>query len=122
MSDCECEIGENCVLYHNVSLVTMKNRQGARIGANFYAGVGTTIIGGLVIEDNVTVGAGSVVTRSIPADVVVAGAPARILRSRHSYENNAENNTERRQPPRWMEPPERTAPHQAASRGKHGEK
>jgi len=110
----ECEIGENCVLYHNVNIVTMKNRQGARIGANFYAGVGTTIIGDIVIEDDVTVGAGSVVTKSIPADVIVAGSPARILRARHDYENNAENKTARRQPPRWMECPGQKTHQQSA--------
>jgi len=102
----DCEIGKNCLLYHNVSLVTMKNRQGPRIGANFYAGVNTTIIGDLTIEDNVTCGAGSVVTRSIPGDAVVAGVPARILRFRLPNENNAENKTSPRRRPVWMDVPE----------------
>lgn len=111
----ECEIGENCLLFHNVSLVTMKNNRGPTIGANFYAGVGTTVIGDLIIEDNVTCGAGSVVTRSIPRDAVVAGVPAAILRFRNEQENNAENRTAPRRPARWMEAPPSTE--SAAERG-----
>jgi serine O-acetyltransferase len=101
----ECEIGNNCLLYHNVSLATMTSRRGPRIGTNFYAGTGTTIIGEVMIEDNVTCGAGSVVTRSIPHDAVVAGAPARILRFRDPDENNADNRTARARRPLWMTAP-----------------
>ena len=48
--------------------------RGARIGG------GSVILPGIVIGENATVGAGSVVTRSVPAKVVVAGNPARIIR------------------------------------------
>lgn len=101
----ECEIGPNCLLYHNVSLVTMRSNHGPRIGANFYAGVGTTVIGEVTIEDDVTCGAGSLVTKSVPKDAVVAGVPARILRFREPGENNAENRTLRAQTPGWLTPP-----------------
>jgi serine O-acetyltransferase len=101
----ECEIGPNCLLYHNVSLVTMRSNHGPRIGANFYAGVGTTVIGEVTIEDDVTCGAGSMVTRSVPKDAVVAGVPARILRFRVQGENNAENRTLGAQTPGWMSLP-----------------
>ncbi len=101
----ECEIGENCLLYHNVSLVTMKSQRGPRIGKNFYAGTGTTVIGDVTIEDDVTCGAGSVITRSVPRDAVVAGVPARILRLREPGENNAENRTLRARPTSWMVAP-----------------
>ncbi len=106
----ECRIGRDCLLYHNVSLVTMKNRQGPTIGDSFYAGLGTTIIGDLTIEDNVTCGAGCVITRSVPKDAVVAGVPAKILRFRRSDENNAENRTLPRRVPVWMDPPEEGRP------------
>jgi serine O-acetyltransferase len=106
----ECEIGDNCLLYHNVSIVTMKSQRGPRIGKNFYAGVGATIIGDLTIEDNVTCGAGSVVTRSVPQDAVVAGVPARILRFRAPKENNAENQTGPGSPAAWMAAPVKTSP------------
>jgi acetyltransferase-like isoleucine patch superfamily enzyme len=49
-------------------------RQGASIGS------GATILGGVTIGEQAIVGAGSVVTRSIPAHAIVAGNPARILR------------------------------------------
>jgi serine acetyltransferase len=78
----ECVIGPNCLLHHHFNVVTTNNRHGATIGSHFYAGVGVTLIGNIVIEDNVACGAGSVVTRSIPAHAVVAGVPARILRFR----------------------------------------
>lgn len=105
----ECSIGRNCLLYHNVSVVTMRNRQGPRIGDNFYAGTGATIIGNVVIEDDVTVGAGSVVTKSIPRDCVVAGAPAGFVRYREPDEHPADNRTLPPRPARWITAPPRSA-------------
>ena len=43
-------------------------------------GSGTTILSNVVIGENAIVGAGSVVTRDVPANSVVAGNPARVLR------------------------------------------
>jgi acetyltransferase-like isoleucine patch superfamily enzyme len=43
-------------------------------------GTGSTIMGGIVIGKNAIVGAGSVVTRDVPANAVVAGNPARVLK------------------------------------------
>jgi serine O-acetyltransferase len=100
----ECEIGENCLLYHNVNIVTMKNRIGPRIGAHFYAGVGATIIGTICIEDHVTAGAGCVITKSVPQDAVVAGVPAQILRFRGPDEDPTENRTSRNRPGEWLSP------------------
>jgi len=51
-------------------------RRGASIGSN------ATILCGVEIGERAVVGAGAVVTKSIPADAVVAGNPARIIRSR----------------------------------------
>ena len=50
-------------------------KRGASIGS------GSTILANVVIGENAIVGAGSVVTRDIPANVIVAGNPARVLRS-----------------------------------------
>lgn len=86
----DCQIGRNCVLHHNVSIVTTNNARAATIGDNFYAGCGAIIVGNVIIENNVVVGAGSVVTRSLPANAIVGGVPARILRYR----------TEKERPPR----------------------
>jgi serine O-acetyltransferase len=101
----ECRIGDNCLLYHNVSIVTMRNRQGPQIGNNFYAGVGTTIIGSLIIEDNVTAGAACVITKSVPEGAVVAGVPARIIRYREPGENPAENKTLPDHQAEWLTAP-----------------
>jgi acetyltransferase-like isoleucine patch superfamily enzyme len=49
-------------------------KKGASIGS------GTTILSSVVIGENAIVGAGSVVTRDVPANAVVAGNPARVLR------------------------------------------
>ena len=49
-------------------------RRGASIGTN------ATILGGLEIGERATVGAGSVVTKSVPAGATVAGNPAKIIK------------------------------------------
>jgi acetyltransferase-like isoleucine patch superfamily enzyme len=56
-------------------------RRGASIGS------GATILSNLEIGENAIVGAGSVVTRDVPANTIVAGNPAKVLRSiTHSSE------------------------------------
>ena len=49
-------------------------KRGASIGS------GATILAGVTVGENAMVGAGSVVTRSVPANAIVAGNPARVLR------------------------------------------
>lgn len=49
-------------------------KQGASIGS------GSTILCNVVIGENAVVGAGSVVTKNVPANAVVAGNPARLIR------------------------------------------
>jgi UDP-2-acetamido-3-amino-2,3-dideoxy-glucuronate N-acetyltransferase len=50
-------------------------KKGASIGS------GTTVLSNVTIGENAIVGAGSVVTRDVPANMIVAGNPAKILRS-----------------------------------------
>ncbi len=50
-------------------------KRGASIGS------GSTLLGGITIGENALVGAGSVVTRDVPANTTVAGNPARELQS-----------------------------------------
>lgn len=50
-------------------------RKGASIGS------GATVLSNVVVGERAIVGAGSVVTRNVPADTIVAGNPARVLRS-----------------------------------------
>ena len=81
-----CKIGEQCLLHANVNVVTTNSRKAAQIGDNFYAGTGVIIVNNLIIEDNVICGAGSVVTKSVPEDAIVAGVPAEIIRFRRATE------------------------------------
>lgn len=50
-------------------------KRGATIGS------GATLLGGITVGENATIGAGSVVTKDVPPNSIVAGNPARILRS-----------------------------------------
>jgi acetyltransferase-like isoleucine patch superfamily enzyme len=49
-------------------------KKGASIGS------GSTILANVTIGENALVGAGSVVTKDVPANTIVAGNPARVLR------------------------------------------
>lgn len=87
------EIGNNVTITSNVILLThdgstwlFRDEKGRRytykrvkIGNNVFIGVNSIIMPGIIIEDNVIVGAGSVVTKSIPQGCIVAGNPARVI-------------------------------------------
>lgn len=51
-----------------------------RIGNNCWLGAGVIVLPGVTIGDNTVIGAGSVVTKDLPANVVAVGNPCRILR------------------------------------------
>lgn len=59
-----------------------------RIGRNCWIGGGVVIVPGVTIGDNVVIGAGSVVTKDLPDNVVAVGNPCRVLRpvSEHDRE------------------------------------
>jgi acetyltransferase-like isoleucine patch superfamily enzyme len=59
-------------------------RQPVNIGNGCWIGAGTTILAGVEIGDGCVIAAGSVVTKSVPANTVVAGVPARVIKSRES--------------------------------------
>jgi acetyltransferase-like isoleucine patch superfamily enzyme len=52
-----------------------------RLGRNVWIGSNVTILPGVEIGDNSIVAAGAVVTKSVPSDTLVAGVPARPIRS-----------------------------------------
>ncbi len=56
------------------------------IGDNVFLGVGSKILGDITIANNVIVGANAVVTHSVPANTIVAGVPARIIRQNVAVE------------------------------------
>jgi len=57
-----------------------------KVGNNVYIGNNSIILPGVMIEDNVIIGAGSVVTKSVPAGVIVGGNPAKIIGKVEDYE------------------------------------
>jgi acetyltransferase-like isoleucine patch superfamily enzyme len=73
---------------HDGSTWLMRDEKGRRylfqridIGNNVFIGVNSIIMPGVKIEDNVIVAAGSIITKSIPSGVIVAGVPAKIIGS-----------------------------------------
>jgi acetyltransferase-like isoleucine patch superfamily enzyme len=54
--------------------------QQTRVKRGASVGSGATVLGGITIGENALVGAGSVVTRNVPANAIVAGNPARIIK------------------------------------------
>jgi acetyltransferase-like isoleucine patch superfamily enzyme len=61
-----------------------------RIGQNCLVGTGAIIMPGVKIGDEVIVAAGAVVTKEVPANCIVAGNPARIVRTNIRMNNKAE--------------------------------
>jgi maltose O-acetyltransferase len=51
------------------------------IGSNVWLGGGVIVLPGVTIGENTVVGAGSIVTKDLPSNVVAAGNPARVVRS-----------------------------------------
>jgi acetyltransferase-like isoleucine patch superfamily enzyme len=56
------------------------------VGSNVWIGYGACVLRGVSVGDNVIVGTNSVVTKDVPANAVVAGIPARIIRMREAPE------------------------------------
>jgi acetyltransferase-like isoleucine patch superfamily enzyme len=94
-------IGEQCIVAdrvmmidfdHNVAEVERPIRlQGiykrdVRVGNNVWIGYGAQILRGATVGDNAIIGASAVVTKDVPANAVVAGAPARVIRMREAPE------------------------------------
>ena len=90
------EIEDDCFIGHNVSFINDKYPRATtdggkpqseadwqvvptRVMRGASIGTGATILCGITIGENAVVGAGSVVTRDVPDNAVVAGNPARLL-------------------------------------------
>jgi acetyltransferase-like isoleucine patch superfamily enzyme len=56
------------------------------VGSNVWIGYGACVLRGVSIGDNAIVGTNSVVTKDVPANAVIAGIPARIIRMRETPE------------------------------------
>ena len=76
-------IGDNVTIFHGVTLGGINNTKGKRhptIGNNVYIGCGAKILGNIIIEDNVKIGANSVVLTNIKANSTVVGIPGKIIK------------------------------------------
>ncbi|MGL4762945.1 MAG: serine O-acetyltransferase EpsC [Sarcina sp.] len=73
------EIGNNVVIYHGVTLGGTGKDKGKRhptIGNNVIIGCGAKVLGPIIIEDNVKIGANSVVLEMMPQKATAVGIPA----------------------------------------------
>ena len=84
-------IGDGTLIGHGSTLTTLNHAvdpdrradmQPAPIviGRRVWLGASVTVVPGVTIGDGAIVGAGSVVTKDVPADTIVAGVPARVIR------------------------------------------
>lgn len=113
------EIGDNVTITRGVSFVNhdggvalfRKEYPGLNvfgkitIGNNVFIGINSIILPGVTVGDNVVIGAGSVVNKDVPSNVVVAGVPARIIKTIEEYKEKSlklsviikEDDTEKRE-------------------------
>jgi acetyltransferase-like isoleucine patch superfamily enzyme len=92
-------IGEQCVVAdramfidfdHGVVEVERPIRQqgiymrDVDVGSNVWVGYGACVLRGVAVGDNSVIGTNTVVTKDLPANAVVGGVPARILRMREA--------------------------------------
>ena len=80
------EIGDDCTIYHGVTLGGTSLYKGTKrhptLGKGVVVGAGAKVLGGFTVGDGAKVGSNAVVTKPIPANVVAVGVPARVVRHR----------------------------------------
>jgi acetyltransferase-like isoleucine patch superfamily enzyme len=90
-------IGRECVIADRVMLIDFDHgmveverpirvqgiyKRDVRVGNNVWIGYGACILRGVTVGDNAVIGTNAVVTKDVPANAVVAGVPARVIRMR----------------------------------------
>ena len=81
-------IGPNCSFYTPVHPMDAKTRNSyiekampITVGNNVWFGGSVTVLPGVTIGDNAVIAAGAVVTKDVPANTVMAGVPAKEIRT-----------------------------------------
>jgi acetyltransferase-like isoleucine patch superfamily enzyme len=92
-------IGEQCVIADRAMFIDFDHgvveverpirvqgiyKRDVEVGSNVWIGYGACVLRGVRVGDNSIVGTNSVVTRDVPANAVVAGIPARVIRMREA--------------------------------------
>jgi acetyltransferase-like isoleucine patch superfamily enzyme len=92
-------IGRECVIADRVMLIDFDHgmvevdrpvrlqgiyKRDVRVGNNVWIGYGACILRGVTVGDNAVIGTSAVVTKDVPANAVVAGIPARVIRMREA--------------------------------------
>jgi len=95
----DVEIGENCQIYHEVTLGTGQVPGMPIIGNNVTIYSGARLFGGINIGDNAMIGANCVITKDIPPNSIVVVPPSRIIPRTLSTQAR-----------RWDRPPETQVP------------
>jgi acetyltransferase-like isoleucine patch superfamily enzyme len=90
-------IGRECIIADRVMMIDFDHgvteverpireqgiyKRDVRVGHNVWIGYGACILRGVTVGENSIIGTSAVVTKDVPANAVVAGAPARVLRMR----------------------------------------
>ena len=76
------EIGDDCTLYHGVTLGGTSWNKGKRhptLGRNVVIGAGAKIIGPITVGDGARVGSNAVVVKNVPPGATAVGIPARVI-------------------------------------------
>lgn len=80
------EIGNNCTIYHEVTLGGTGKDKGKKrhptLGNNVLVGAGAKILGPFRVGDNAMIGANAVVLNEVPENATVVGVPGRVVKQR----------------------------------------
>jgi serine O-acetyltransferase len=78
------EVGKGCLIFQGVTLGGTGKESGKRhptLKEHVVVGAGAKVLGNIIIENNVRIGAGSVVMRDVPAGCTVVGIPGRVVKT-----------------------------------------